>query len=36
MTFAEMPAELKRVISHRGQAFKALIPQLEIIMNDEC
>ena len=35
MTFAEMPAELKRVISHRGQAFKALIPQLEIIMNDE-
>ncbi len=31
MTFAEMPAELKREISHRGQAFKALIPQLKIL-----
>lgn len=29
MTFAEMPPELKRVLSHRGQAFKALIPQLK-------
>ncbi len=28
MTFAEMTAELKRKISHRGQAFQALLPQL--------
>jgi XTP/dITP diphosphohydrolase len=28
MTFAEMPSELKHEISHRGQAFKALLPQL--------
>lgn len=28
MTFAEMPPELKQQVSHRGQAFKALLPQL--------
>jgi XTP/dITP diphosphohydrolase len=28
-TFAEMPAELKRAISHRGKAFQALLPQLQ-------
>ncbi len=27
-TFAEMPAETKHEISHRGQAFAALLPQL--------
>ncbi|MHC0065289.1 RdgB/HAM1 family non-canonical purine NTP pyrophosphatase [Nostoc sp. UIC 10890] len=29
LTFAEMTKELKRSISHRGKAFKALLPQLE-------
>jgi len=29
MTFAEMPPQLKHEISHRGQAFKALIPQMK-------
>lgn len=29
MTFAEMPPELKHQISHRGQAFLTLMPQLE-------
>jgi XTP/dITP diphosphohydrolase len=29
LTFAEMPAALKHVISHRGRAFAALLPQLE-------
>jgi XTP/dITP diphosphohydrolase len=29
LTFAEMTPEIKRSISHRGQAFAALIPQLE-------
>lgn len=28
MTFAEMPPEVKQQVSHRGQAFKALLPQL--------
>lgn len=28
MTFAQMPSELKRNISHRGQAFQVLLPQL--------
>ncbi|MBF2029374.1 MAG: RdgB/HAM1 family non-canonical purine NTP pyrophosphatase [Oscillatoriales cyanobacterium C42_A2020_001] len=28
MTFAEMPAELKNAVSHRGKAFTSLIPQL--------
>ena len=28
MTFAEMTPELKRKISHRGQAFRALLPQI--------
>ncbi len=27
-TFAEMPPEIKRSISHRGQAFQHLVPQL--------
>jgi XTP/dITP diphosphohydrolase len=31
LTFAEMTKELKRSISHRGKAFKALLPQLERI-----
>jgi XTP/dITP diphosphohydrolase len=31
MTFAEMPSELKHSISHRGQAFKILLPQLKIL-----
>lgn len=30
MTFAEMPPEIKHEISHRGQAFKTLLPQLQI------
>jgi XTP/dITP diphosphohydrolase len=29
LTFAEMPAELKHEISHRGRAFQALLPQLQ-------
>jgi XTP/dITP diphosphohydrolase len=28
LTFAEMPPELKQRISHRGQAFQVLVPQL--------
>lgn len=28
-TFAEMPKEVKHKISHRGQAFQALLPQLQ-------
>jgi XTP/dITP diphosphohydrolase len=28
-TFAEMPAEVKRQISHRAKAFQALLPQLK-------
>ena len=32
-TFAQMPPEVKREISHRGQAFKQLLPQLEAIIN---
>jgi XTP/dITP diphosphohydrolase len=31
MTFAEMPPELKRSISHRGRAFEALLPQFATI-----
>ncbi len=34
MTFAEMPPQLKREISHRGQAFKALIPQLQKVSSE--
>jgi XTP/dITP diphosphohydrolase len=30
-TFAEMPPELKRQVSHRGKAFEQLLPQLEAI-----
>jgi XTP/dITP diphosphohydrolase len=29
MTFAEMPAEVKHLISHRGQAFQELLPQFK-------
>ena len=31
MTFAEMTPELKQQISHRGQAFLALLPQLQTL-----
>ncbi len=31
MTFAEMPPEVKRRISHRGRAFEVLLPQLVTI-----
>ncbi|MBD1910420.1 MULTISPECIES: RdgB/HAM1 family non-canonical purine NTP pyrophosphatase [unclassified Leptolyngbya] len=31
MTFAEMPAEVKHPISHRGLAFAALLPQLDAL-----
>ncbi len=31
LTFAEMAASVKRAISHRGQAFRHLIPQLETL-----
>lgn len=30
-TFAEMPAAVKRAVSHRGQAFRTLLPQLKEI-----
>jgi XTP/dITP diphosphohydrolase len=33
MTFAEMPAELKNQISHRGQAFQALLPALKALQD---
>jgi len=33
LTFAEMTPELKHSISHRGQAFQALIPQLKILIS---
>lgn len=32
MTFAEMPSELKHKISHRGQAFQNLLPQLPLVL----
>lgn len=35
MTFAEMPPEIKRNISHRAQAFKILIPHLKILQLTE-
>lgn len=31
LTFAEMPAEVKHEVSHRGRAFQALLPQLAAI-----
>ncbi len=31
LTFAEMTAELKRSVSHRGKAFQALLPQIKEI-----
>lgn len=35
MTFAEMPPERKRSMSHRGKAFAALLPQLGKILSSE-
>ncbi len=35
LTFAEMARELKGSISHRGQALKALIPQLKTLLSTE-
>lgn len=32
VTFAEMPSELKHKISHRGQAFQNLLPQLPLVL----
>lgn len=31
LTFAEMPPEMKRTLSHRGRAFQALLPQLRAL-----
>ena len=31
MTFAQMSAELKHKISHRGQAFQGILPQLQTL-----
>ncbi len=36
LTFAEMTPELKRSLSHRGQAFKTLLPQLQMLHNSSC
>ncbi|MFM6195714.1 MAG: RdgB/HAM1 family non-canonical purine NTP pyrophosphatase [Planktothrix sp.] len=33
MTFAQMPAELKHEISHRGRAFQGVLPQLQALGN---
>ena len=35
MTFAEMPAQIKHQISHRGRAFRAFLPQLQALKLDE-
>ncbi|MEH2302816.1 RdgB/HAM1 family non-canonical purine NTP pyrophosphatase [Nostoc sp.] len=35
LTFAEMTRELKGSISHRGKAFAALLPQLDILFSPE-
>lgn len=35
MTFAEMTPELKRQISHRGQALLALLPQMQRVLSFE-
>ncbi|MBD1897769.1 RdgB/HAM1 family non-canonical purine NTP pyrophosphatase [Coleofasciculus sp. FACHB-129] len=35
MTFAEMTPELKRQWSHRGQAFKILLPQLQTLKTED-
>jgi XTP/dITP diphosphohydrolase len=35
LTFAEMAREMKGSISHRGQALKALIPQLKTLLSHE-
>jgi XTP/dITP diphosphohydrolase len=34
MTFAEMPADVKHEISHRGLAFQALLPQMKTLALD--
>ncbi|GAB4376527.1 MAG: RdgB/HAM1 family non-canonical purine NTP pyrophosphatase [Elainellaceae cyanobacterium] len=31
MSFAEMPAEVKNLVSHRGRAFQALLPKLKAL-----
>ncbi len=33
-TFAQMPAELKHQISHRGRAFQGLLPQLQALLSN--
>lgn len=33
MTFAQMPAELKHEISHRGRAFQGVLPQMQALGN---
>jgi XTP/dITP diphosphohydrolase len=35
LTFAEMPLEMKRSLSHRGKAFQQLIPQLPALINQK-
>jgi XTP/dITP diphosphohydrolase len=35
LTFAEMSAEQKHTISHRGRAFQALIPQLKKVLSSK-
>lgn len=35
LTFAEMSEDLKNQISHRGQAFQALLPQLQALQTKE-
>lgn len=32
LTFAEMPPDVKRSLSHRGKAFQALLPQLQALI----
>jgi XTP/dITP diphosphohydrolase len=34
LTFAEMPPALKHTVSHRGQAFLALLPQLPALLTE--
>lgn len=35
LTFAEMPLELKRTVSHRGRAFQALLPRLSELVESQ-
>lgn len=34
LTFAEMPPEIKRQCSHRGKAIEALLPQIQLLMQE--